>query len=153
MKPGGTEGGTPEFIGGAGMVLAGLALYFLFDSVHVGTGGAGLFTHHVMGGSYGGVSMGVIFVPFLLGVIMLFYNGASRLGNWLLWLGLAIIVIEILSRVRFVFDMKTSHLLLILGLFGAGVGLMLRAFRQAPHLGEGGNSSAKDSLSDDSGKR
>ena len=129
MKPGGTEGGSAEFVGGIGMLLAGLALYFLFDSVHVGTHGPGLMGM-MMGGSSS--SMGIIFVPFVIGVALLFYNAESRLGQGLLWGGLGVIVVEILSRIRFHFDMKTSHLLLILALFGAGVGLILRAFRASP---------------------
>ena len=126
MKPGGTEGGSAEFIGGIGMILAGLALYLFFDSVHVGTHGLGLMGM-MMGGST--TSMGIIFVPFVIGVILLFADAANKLGSWLLWGGLSLIVVEILSRIRFEFNMKTSHLLLILALFGAGVGLILRAFR------------------------
>ena len=84
----------------------------------------------MMGG--GTTSMGIIFVPFVIGVALMFYNAESKLGLWLLWGGLGVIVVEILSRIRFHFDMKTSHLLLILGLFGAGVGLILRAFRAGP---------------------
>ncbi len=131
MKPGGTEGGTAEFVSGLGMVLAGLALYLLFDSVHVGTQGAGMMSM-LMGGGVSSLSTGAIFVPFVLGVILLFQNADNRFGGVLLWLGIAILVIEILSRVRFAFDMKTSHLLLVLGMFGAGVGLMLRGLKTTP---------------------
>ena len=129
MKPGGTEGGTAEFVGGIGLILVGLALYFLFDSVHVGTHGNGVLSGLLLSGSAGTASMGIIFVPFVAGVALLFYNSKNPLGSWLLWSGLGIIVIEILSRIRFSFDMKTSHLLIILGMFGAGVGLLLKSFR------------------------
>ena len=129
MKPGGTKGGTPEFVGGIGLILVGLALYFLFDSVHVGTHGNGMLSGLMLGSNGGTASLGIIFVPFVVGVALLFYNSKNRFGSWLLWAGLAIIVIEVLSRIRFSFDMKTSHLLLILGMFGAGVGLVLKSFR------------------------
>jgi hypothetical protein len=39
------------------------------------------------------------------------------------------LVIEILSRIQFFFQMKTTHLLGMIVLFAAGVGLMLRSYR------------------------
>jgi hypothetical protein len=39
--------------------------------------------------------------------------------------------IEILSRIQFLMDMRTSNLLLMLGMIAAGIGMMLRSFRDA----------------------
>ena len=135
IKPGGTEGGDAWFLGAAGFLLAAVGLYFFFDSVNVHGGGAGLVSGF-LGGRGGGMglwhttSMGVIFVPFFLGVAWLFYD-ADRKPAWILmWSGLAIVIIEILSRIRFEFSMKTTHLLLILGMIAAGVGMMIRSFRE-----------------------
>ena len=127
MKPGGTEGGVAEFKGGIGVIVAATALYLFFDSVHVGAHGAGLMAGYLGLGST--TSAGLIFLPFIIGVAMMFYDSSSRLGAALFWGGLGVIAVEILSRVRFSFDMKTSHLLLVLAMFGAGVGLILRSFR------------------------
>jgi uncharacterized protein len=134
MNPGGTPGGKGEFLGGIGLVLAGLALYLFFDSVQMTAGGAG-FVSGLMGAGQGGWwdtgSRGIIFVPFLLAIIALFYNSDYWWAWVLLWVGLGIIVIEILSRLRFVFNMKTSYFMILLVLFGAGVGLIVRSFRNA----------------------
>ncbi|MEZ5299680.1 MAG: hypothetical protein R3F11_03270 [Verrucomicrobiales bacterium] len=40
----------------------------------------------------------------------------------LLWIGLAIVVIEILSRIRFHMVMKTSHALILLTMIAAASG-------------------------------
>jgi uncharacterized protein len=135
LKPGGTEGGDAWFLSAAGFLLAAAGLYFFFDSVHVRGGGAGLISGW-MGGHGGGMglwhttSMGVIFVPFFLGVVWLFYDADKKPAWILMWAGLAIVIVEILSRIRFDFSMKTTHLLLILGMIAAGVGMMIRSFRE-----------------------
>ena len=114
------------------MVLTALGLYWLFDSVQVTSGGHGLISRMIGGG--GGVwdttSRGIIFAPLVLGVVVLFYNAKWKIGWALLWSGFAVIVVEILSRLQFVFSMKTSHLILILGMTAAGIGLILRGLRE-----------------------
>ena len=45
------------------------------------------------------------------------------------YLGIGTLAIEILSRIQFLFQMKTTHLLGMIVLFAAGVGLMLRSYR------------------------
>jgi uncharacterized protein len=85
------------------------------------------------GGGFGGwhtASSGILFVPFFLGVVVLFYDSRLKWAWGLMWIGLAIIAIEILSRVRFQMSMKTTYLLILIGLFGAGVGLMIRSYRE-----------------------
>lgn len=132
MKPGGTEGGTAPFLAGLGLTLTALGLYLLFDSVSVVSGGAGLISQWLVGhgGGWETTSRGVIFAPLLMGVGLLFYDAQQKLGWALLWVGLAVVVVEILSRLQFVFSMKTSHLLLILGMTAAGIGLMLRGLKE-----------------------
>jgi hypothetical protein len=44
-------------------------------------------------------------------------------------------VIEILSRIQFLMQMKTSNLLLMLGMVAAGIGMMLRSFRDGSFHG------------------
>jgi len=127
---GGTEGGLGKFL--IGFVLSVLALYLFFDSVRVSTAGHGLVSAwlgHGRGGAWETTSMGLLFVPFLLGVIALFYDARLKWAWGLMSLGIAILTIEILSRLRFFFNMKLAHLLLMIVLFGAGVGLMIRSFK------------------------
>lgn len=133
MKPGGTEGGSAPFLAGLGLTLTALGLYLLFDSVQVSSGGAGIVSRMLVGtggGMWETTSRGVIFLPLLMGITTLFYSSKSKIGWGLLWVGLVVIVVEILSRIQFHFSMKTSHLILILGLTAAGIGLMLRGLRE-----------------------
>lgn len=111
-----------------GFILSATSLYFFFDSVRV-VSGFGVFTgfFHQHGGFS---SIGVVFVPFLLGIISLFYDSSKKWAWWLLYSGIGVIVIEMLSRVRFAMNMKSSHLLILITLFGAGVGIMLKAYHE-----------------------
>ena len=47
----------------------------------------------------------------------------------MLWIGVGILVIEVVSRIRFILEMKLSHLLLMFVAFAAGAGLMIRSYR------------------------
>ena len=133
LKPGGTTGGGPEFMWALGLLLTGVAAYFFFDSVNANTHGGGIISGAMRGGGGHGVwhttSMGIIFLPLFIAVVALFVDANYKWAWGLLWLGLAIIVVEILSRLRFEFHMKTSHLILLIVVFAAGVGIMIRALR------------------------
>jgi len=74
-------------------------------------------------------STGIVFAPIFIGLVMLFYDARLKWGWALFYTGLAIIVIEILSRIQFLMQMRTSDLLLMLGMVAAGIGMMLRSFR------------------------
>ena len=125
---GGTPGGLNLFVGGA--ALSAVSAWFFVDSVRVTTYGTGLISR--VGGIGGTGSMGVIFLPFFIGVVALFYD-ASKKWPWVLMsVGVAVIVIEILSRLRFFLDLKLSHFMIMLISFAAGLGLMLRALRSMP---------------------
>ena len=131
---GGTEGGGMKYA--FGFLLALLAVYFFFDSVKVTTMGSGLLTGgmrrgHGGGGMWDTTSMGLIFVPFFISVLVLFYDASKRWAWWLLYIGLGVIAIEILSRIRFLLMMKTTHLLGIFVMFAAGLALMLQSYRES----------------------
>ncbi len=131
MKPGGSDGGDQSFITGAGLILSALGLYLFLDSVQVTSAPLGLLSSRLGRGGSGLIettSMGLIFVPFLAGVVVLFYDAQKRWGWWLSGLGLAVICVEILSRVRFLLTMKTTSLLLVLGMVAAGAGLLARSY-------------------------
>lgn len=130
---GGTEGGGMKYA--FGFLLALLAVYFFFDSVKVTTMGSGWLTGGMRRGGGGGfwdtTSMGLIFVPFFISVLILFYDASKRWAWWLLYIGLGVIAIEILSRIRFLLMMKTTHLLGIFVMFAAGLALMLQSYRES----------------------
>ena len=132
---GGTEGGLIEF--GVGSVLAVLSMVFFFNSVIATSGDFGAVSGlmHRMGGRFGSTtSMGIIFVPFVLAVIALFYDASKQWAWMLLSFGLLLIVVEVLSRLRFEFSMRLGSLLLMMALFAAGLGLILRSYRNLGSL-------------------
>jgi uncharacterized protein len=126
---GGTQGGIGQFF--VGLALACVSAYLFFDSVHVSTAPSGWISG-LIGGHAGGlstVSAGLLFLPFFLGVMALFVN-AKQTWAWILtWAGLGILVVEILSRLRFFMEMKLTHLLILVALMAAGCGLIFRSFR------------------------
>ena len=107
-----------------------LGIYLFFDSVRVHSGQYGWMTGMVGRGRQGmeTTSMGIILIPLLIGVGVLFFDASRKWAWWLTGLGLAIIAIEILSRIRFELIMKSTHLLLILGMVAAGAGMALKAY-------------------------
>jgi hypothetical protein len=129
---GGTEGGIGRFT--IGLVLAVVAVYLFFDSVRVSTAHYGWISGlmHRSGGRglWETTSMGIVFAPFFIGVIALFYDAKMKWAWWLTYLGIAILAVEILSRIRFLLESKLTHLLMMIVLFAAGVGLMLRSYRE-----------------------
>ncbi len=128
IKPGGTSGGEKSFIFGIGLILLALGVYLLLDSVRVSSAPFGLISGRFGRGMGDTTSMGIIFVPFFLGISVLFFDAERRWAWWLAGLGLLVIIIEILSRVRFVLDVKTTHLLMILTMIAAGAGLLARSY-------------------------
>lgn len=137
---GGTPGGTWLFF--AGLVLAAAGLWFFLSSVHVMTEPCGMvsgFLGRGFGNAGPALSTGVVFVPIFAGLVLLFYDAGLKSGWALFYVGLAIIVIEILSRIRFQMGMQVSSLLLMLGMIAAGIGMMLRSFRD--QSGGGGSAS------------
>lgn len=118
---GGTSGGLGTFL--AGSALAIVSAWFFVDAVRVTSFGNGWVS------GYAGGSGGVVFLPLLVGVIGLFYN-AKKIWPWLVsGLGVMIIAVEVLSSLRFFFNLKLSTLLIMLVSFAAGIGLILRSLK------------------------
>ena len=127
---GGTPGGTWIFF--LGLVLAASGLWFFLSNVHVMTEPFGMVSG-VFGRGFGpgaaAMSTGIVFAPIFIGLVLLFYDAKLKWGWALFYVGLALILIEILSRIRFQMGMPVSNLLLMLGMIAAGIGMMLRSFR------------------------
>ena len=126
MKVGGTKGGEGLFFGG--LALIGLGVYFFLDSIYVTTGHGGIIGRMFGRGGQGHetTSMGIVFVPLLIGIGTLFYDARKKWAWWLAGLGLLLIIIESLSRIRFEMNQKTTLLLLMLGMIAAGAGMVFR---------------------------
>jgi hypothetical protein len=127
---GGSDGGVGQFFIGLIMMCAGF--YMLFKAIDVSSSfgmGARIFGWSGYGGSYG-VSGGMILVPFVFGVGMLFYNAKNYLG-WTLAIGsLAALFFGVITSVNFSLrSMSAFDLLVILVLAVGGLGLFLRSLR------------------------
>jgi len=138
---GGTPGGLGMFA--VGFVLAAVGTYLFLHSVNVSTAPqgylSGYFNSRILGTGHPTSATGVLFVPFFLGVAVLFYDAKRLLGWVLFYLGLAIIMVEILSCLRFFMSMPVSHLLMMLAMIAGGVGLMLRSLRDVSTPAEAGS--------------
>jgi hypothetical protein len=119
---GGTPGGLGEFVVGA--FLACVGAYMLLSRVTVTTG----FW------SFGGMNhpFGVMLVPLIAGIAVLFTNGKSILG-WVLTAGTLIaILLGVLLNMNIYFQQTSLIAVLVMvGTLGAGIGLVARSLR--PH--------------------
>jgi hypothetical protein len=116
---GGTPGGLGEFFSGLAMAIAGG--YLLLQQVTVSSGLWQLWGYN---------AFGLSLVPLLVGIMMLFFDGKSKLG-WLLTLGGALIILAGIITNLTIFFRPTSlfNTILILVLLFGGVGLIARSLR------------------------
>ena len=130
-KPGGTGGGLGTFAAGAALALAGT--YFFVDAVRVTTYGSGGWISRGLGSSSGA---GIIFLPLFVAVVALFID-AKKTWAWVLGAaGVGLIIVEVLSQLRFFFDQKLSHLLIMLVTVAAGLGLIVRSLKEMPPVND-----------------
>jgi len=111
-----------------GILLMAIGLWFLFDSVRVTSGQYGWITGGFRNMWSLTTSTGIIFIPFIIGVVAIAYNTKAIWPRFLTGAGILMLIVEMFSRIRFLFNIKTSSLLLMLGLFAIGIGLTLRGW-------------------------
>lgn len=118
-NPGGTPGGLGEFLIGLAMAAAGG--YMLTSRVSVTTG----FWHF-----WGYNAFGLTLVPFIFGILLLFFNGRSVLGWLLLFTGVVLILAGILLNLQIYFGHTSLfELIVMLVLLFGGLGLLARSLR------------------------
>ncbi len=130
MGAGGTEGGAGRFFLGFIMMCAGF--YMLLSAITIRSGfdmGLGIYRFSMMGGQFN-VTSGMIFIPLILGVGMIFYNARNMIG-WLVSLGaLGSLIFGVVSTLRMGFrPMNAFDLITILVLAFGGLGLFLSSLR------------------------
>ena len=123
---GGTNGGTGGFLIGLIMMIGGG--YLLLNNIVVRPNfGMG---SRVFG--IGGVSItsGMVFIPFMFGVGIIFYNSRNWIG-WLLTAGSMIaLVFGVIANMTLQFErISAFDLIVILVLLVGGIGLFLRSLR------------------------
>lgn len=133
MEPGGSKGGEALFLWGVGIFLLGFGAYLFLDSVQLVAGQRGMLSGFMRGRGMGStLSNGLIFTPFFLGVAVLFYDSSKKWAWLVTALGVAFIIVEIISRTRFHMNIKVSHMLLLLLMMAGGAGLILRSYKRVP---------------------
>lgn len=128
---GGTSGGVGKFFIGFLMMCGGF--YLLLQSIVVTHGfglGSYLFGFSFFGYNVG-ITSGMVMIPFIFGVGMIFYNARNYIG-WMLSVGsLAAMIFGVIASTHFVFRSMTAYeLITILVLCFGGLGLLLNSLRK-----------------------
>lgn len=123
---GGNNGGEFSFLIGLIMMVAGG--YLLLSNIVVRP----VFGLGTRAFGMGGVNIttGMLLIPFMFGVAMIFYEGRSKIG-WALTIGAVIaLVAGVISNLTLQFTaLNAFELLVILVLLFGGIGLFLRSLR------------------------
>lgn len=114
-------GGIVMFIGGMFLLLKNLYVQYNF--------GWGTPMYRV-GGM--GINSGMILIPFLIGIGMLFFNSKNVWG-WILAIGsLVLLILGVITSIQFTLaGMSAFDVLIILVLIAGGIGIFLSSFRGA----------------------
>ncbi len=123
---GGTDGGVIRFFIGLVMMIGGG--YLFFESIRVSSSFHwGMGTYHL--GSFS-LTSGMILIPFIFGIVFIFYDAKNRIG-WLLAVGsLLALVFGVIRSLHFTFrPMSLIDLVIILVLLFGGIGLFLSSLR------------------------
>ena len=125
---GGTNGGTGEFFIGLVMLCGGI--YLLLNSISVSAPyGFGARLYRFSGFS---ITSGMVMIPFMFGVGIMFYDSRKWYG-WFLTIGsLVALIFGTIASIHFTFNrMSAFDLIVILVLAVGGLGLVLRSFRSS----------------------
>ena len=126
---GGSQGGEWQFLIGIVMMIAGF--YLLFNAIAIETRfGLGMRLYGIGGV---GITSGMLMIPFIGGIVSIFYKASNPVG-WLLSVGsLIAMVVGVLANSQFSFRaMSAFDLIVILILAFGGLGLFLKSLRQNP---------------------
>ncbi len=129
---GGTSGGIGQFFIGLAMMCGGFYLLLNAISVNSYFGMHNNIFGFSMFGSSMGVTGGMIMIPMIFGIGMIFFNAKNWLG-WLLFLGsLAAMIFGVITSIHFQLrHMSAFELIVIMILAFGGLGLFLRSLRNA----------------------
>ncbi len=123
---GGTEGGTGHFF--MGLFMMAIGGYLFFNNIQVSLGFGTGYQYFSVWGT--GITSGMVLVPLMFGVGMIFYNASNIIG-WLLSVAsLAMLGFGVIAQTRFHLNsMSAFELLTILFLLVGGIGLFLNSLR------------------------
>jgi len=128
---GGSSGGIGHFF--IGLIMMSGGFYMLFNAITVSSSfgmASRLYNFNAFGSGFG-LTGGMVLIPFIFGIGMVFFNVKNIFG-WLLTLGsLTALIFGVISTVRFSLRTMTSFdLIVILVLAIGGLGLFLRSLKK-----------------------
>lgn len=132
---GGTEGGLRDFFVGLSMMAIGF--YMLLSKIVVSSSfGMGHRLYHVKtAGMNFGLTTGMVFIPMIIGIGMIFYNAKSIWGWFISGISVAAMIFGVISSTTIRLQtMSSFDLIVILVLAFGGVGLFLRSLKKAEKL-------------------
>jgi hypothetical protein len=123
---GGTPGGIPKFFGGVALFIIGL--YLLLKNIYVQYNFG--FNSPIYRSFGVNVTSGMLLIPFMIGVVLLFWNFRNIVG-WLLAGGsIALLIIGVITSIQFTLaGMSAFDILIILTCIASGLGLFLSSFK------------------------
>ena len=128
---GGTSGGMGQFFIGVVMMCGGF--YLLLNSIRVTSHfglGMRLYGFSAFGGNHG-ITSGMVMIPFMFGIGMVFYNARNLIGWFLAGLSIVALIFGVISSIHFRFrSMSAFDLIVILVLAVGGLGLFLNSLRE-----------------------
>lgn len=105
-----------------GLILLGAGLFWIFQSVRVTTG----YSSFLSFGSWS-VPNGTVIIPLLIGIVMLFVMDKKIFGWIVTGIGIAIILIAIITSVRLYFRSENLfNYILMFGFTAVGGGLVIK---------------------------
>jgi len=124
---GGTPGGIAEFVIGLAMAIAGA--YMLTNRVVVASGFWSVWGYNAFGPSL---------LPLIIGIGILFFNGKSKVGWVLLFVGVVVIFTGIIMNLHIYFEQTSLfNTVVMFVLLAGGIGLICRGLM--PHRRGDGN--------------
>jgi len=123
---GGTSGGIGQFF--IGLIMMSGGFYMLLNAIKVSSSfGMGTRLYGFSGMS---ITSGMVMIPFIFGIGLVFYNSRNILG-WILSLGsITALIFGVISSIRFSFaSMSSFDLIVILVLSMGGLGLFLKSLK------------------------
>jgi len=128
---GGTSGGIGHFFVGLFMLIGGF--YMLLNAITVTSNfgfGSNLYGFSAFGRN-AGITGGMVMIPFIFGIGLVFFNSKNLIG-WLLAVGsIAALIFGVISTVKFnLRSMTAFELIVILVLAIGGLGLFLRSLKK-----------------------
>lgn len=112
-----------------GLVMLVAGGYLFFDNIIVSNSFSFGYSLYRTGGF--NLTTGMLFIPFIFGIGMIFYNPDNDLGWILALITLVLLLFGVISSLHIhMRTMSAFNLMMILGLFIGGLGLFLSAFRR-----------------------